>query len=509
MTGERRGFRSIRPRCRAICAAIALMVVAAAGHAQTSTIDSRRLERCTEVGNRISCRPTTIEAIDLQDPIVHIRTTVDIPEAVAGRQLPIAVTLVGAMSSEVHWNGVRIGSNGVVGADASTERPGSFRASIIVPRELVHVGENRVDVRMSSHHRWLPVEVPVQQIRVGLYEGRATGDLRTYWPALLTTGALILAALYFAVAAWVGRGRDRVDALVLTGVAVGTALQLLVETTRAFFDYPYPLHIARIAAIVVLAVVNSSLVTAYVARRFAPRSAMRICITVAAISMALAFTLPTFDIKAWGSLFWAGLVCLFCTMFARHRGDGRIGMVTSGLYLVMLLGGGSGALDRGYYLFMAVVLAGLVAEKVLELRRVHSGLATEKARNDALALRLESARASEKSFVAFKDGASVHRFAENDVVRIKAADDFCELTLTSRRPLLVGGSLKALAEVLPDRFVRVHKSHIVNLAHVVAMNPKPGGGHELLLSDQSSTPVGRTYRRNVMTRLQDTGEYKI
>lgn len=500
MNGERQRAPSFLGGCRVMWAAVLATMVAVSSSAQSPSIAIGPLQRCIALDGKLACRRIAIEQLDLHGPAVQVRQIVKVAPSIMASQLPLAVTLVGTMSAEVRWNGTLIGHNGVVGGDTASETPGRFHATFPVPHEIVILGRNVVDVRMSAHHRWLPVSMPVQQIGVGLYEGWSTGELRTYWPALLTAGALILAALYFGTTAVVGR--DRRNALILASAGTCAALQLVVETSRSFLDYPYTWHIARIAAIVLLAALTSALMAAYAARRYVPQSTRRIVSSSVVISIAATTLLPQFDAKAWACLFATGIICLLCAANARQRRDRRIGMIVASLFALMLLGWRGDALDRGYYLFIAALLATLVAEQVFGLRHLYSGLTTERERNESLSLRLTAAEAADTSIVSFRDGSAIHRVPEEDIVRITAADDFCELTLTNRRPLLVGGTLKALAASLPDQFLRVHKSYIVNLAHVAAVNPKPGGGYQLRFNDGSSTPIGRTYRDVVLARLQ-------
>ena len=458
------------------------------------------MERCATNGDGEDCRPVSIDQLDLADPIDHLRRTVLVPPAVAAARLPLAVTLVGTMSAEVRWNGTLIGRNGAVGPDRASETAGRFRATIPVPRQVVRPGRNVLDIRMSAHHRWLPIRRPVQQIGIGYYQGRSFRELRAYWPALLTAGALLLAMLYFGVVAVVGRGRR--DATILAGVSASAVAQLAIETGRSFVDYAYPWQIARLSAIVLFSAVTAALMCAYAARRFLPERAVLVSGSSLATSVAAIILLPSFDAKAWACLGMAGVVCLLCAASAaRRRRDGRIGAIVAILFASMLLAWKTDALDRGYYLFVAALLAGLVAEQVLGLRRIYSGYDAEREHGARLATRLRAAESADQSIVSIRDGSLIHRFPEEEIVRITAADDCCEVTLVNRSPLLVSGTMKALALSLPDRFLRVHKSHIVNLAHVAGVSPRAGGGHRLTLEDGGFVPVGRTYRELVLERL--------
>lgn len=487
-----------RPAVWRTVLALLLMVTAATSMAAGPSIGLGPLQVCGATG-AAACRPTEAGEIDLDDPVVHVRQQVDVPAAVAGSRLPLAVTLVGTMSSEVSWNGHVIASNGTVGPDADSEVPGLFHVVVPVPREAVRLGHNVLDIRMSAYHRW-PVRIPVQQIRVGFYAGPATGELGAYWPALLTAGALLLALLYFGTAPLPGHARR--DALILAGVAACATLQLAIETSRTFVDYAYPWHVARISAIMAVVAVTSALMALYAARRFSP-GRMRLAGGTSVVSSVLAIVvIQSFDAKAWICLLATSLICLGCAANARRRRDGRVAIVLAVLFGAILVWTSQDALDRGYYLFVAAVLGLVVAEQVVGQRRLQAGLAAERKRGDTLEARLAVAEASGDPIVTFRDGARVHRVPERDIVRITAADDFCEVVMTGRRPLLVGGTLKSLENLLPDRFLRVHKSHLVNLAHVAGVGPRPGGGHQISHDDGSFTPVGRTYREGLDARLE-------
>lgn len=450
-------------------------------------------------GEGFSCRSIEVGAIDLADPITHIRQTVDVPAAVAASRLPLAVTLVGTMSSEISWNGSIVGRNGVAGVDAAHETPGLFHVVVPVPREVVRVGLNVVDIRMSGHHRW-PVRIPVQQIGVGYYTGPASGEIGAYWPALLTAGALLLAAFYFSAAALLGHARR--DALLLGGVALSALLQLAIETSRSVVIYAYPVHVLRISAIVVMVSLTAALMVGYVACRFAPRRGRMAVAAVTSVSILAIVFVQSFDAKAWVVLFGAALICLACALHARRRRDGKVAIALAVLFGAMLVWTRQDALDHGYYLFLALILGALLIEQVVGQRRLHAGLTAERERANSLAESLATAGVGSASIISFRDGSRIHQVAEGEIIRITAADDFCEIVVKDRRPMLVGGTLKSLVASLPDRFLRIHKSHVVNMVHVTSIVPKSGGGHQVVHADGSTTPVGRTYRDVLVARFK-------
>ena len=86
------------------------------------------------------------------------------------------------------------------------------------------------------------------------------------------------------------------------------------------------------------------------------------------------------------------------------------------------------------------------------------------------------------------------------VLAVRGADDYTELVLDDGSTRLSDKTLAALERVLPARFVRVHRSWIVSLDRVRGWEPLPGGRAALDLG-HTTIPVGRSYHRETMRRL--------
>ena len=78
------------------------------------------------------------------------------------------------------------------------------------------------------------------------------------------------------------------------------------------------------------------------------------------------------------------------------------------------------------------------------------------------------------------------------VRRIQAAGKYSEIHLVDSQTRIHDKTLERLEAVLPDRFVRVHRSHIVNLDLAHRLSVRPGGQYRLELDDGQCVPVGRT-----------------
>jgi len=95
-----------------------------------------------------------------------------------------------------------------------------------------------------------------------------------------------------------------------------------------------------------------------------------------------------------------------------------------------------------------------------------------------------------------KTNGKLLRINFEDVLYIEALSTYVVL-VTSKQKHIVGGTLKNMEERLPFRhFVRVHRSYIVNLHRVEALEDN------MLKLNQYEVPVSRAYQEEVMQRLQ-------
>lgn len=93
--------------------------------------------------------------------------------------------------------------------------------------------------------------------------------------------------------------------------------------------------------------------------------------------------------------------------------------------------------------------------------------------------------------LAVRSAGRIDLAAFRDIVALSGADDYVEVVLADGRRLLHDASLRALEPRLPAGFVRVHRSHIVNSAHLKAIRTLPGRRRLLDMSGGTSVPVSR------------------
>lgn len=85
-----------------------------------------------------------------------------------------------------------------------------------------------------------------------------------------------------------------------------------------------------------------------------------------------------------------------------------------------------------------------------------------------------------------------------EIVRLKGNGNFTDLFLANGSKKMVCRFLKHFSEILPDPFIRVHKSHIINLYFVKAYNK---GGY-ITMNDDSEIEVSATYKEEFLRRFR-------
>lgn len=85
-----------------------------------------------------------------------------------------------------------------------------------------------------------------------------------------------------------------------------------------------------------------------------------------------------------------------------------------------------------------------------------------------------------------------------DIVRLKGNGNFTDLHLVDGSKKMVCRFLKHFSEILPFPFLRVHKSHIINVNFVKAYNK----GGFITLQDESEIEISSTYKDDFLSKFK-------
>mgnify|MGYP001385470547 CR=1 FL=1 len=419
-------------------------------------------------------------AIDPQGRALWLRSVVHRPTGDA----PTALYVFAAASSEVWFNGHRLGANGRPGGSKTTEAPGRYEASFPIPERMWRSEDNVVVIHMSSFHGVVRLDSPVAGIMVAPYP----------WPsrtvqvaiAFIAAGALFAAAFGFGVIYSLRRTGSSLALAVMAGVA---GLQAVLESLRALVPYAYPVHGLRLVGIWILAAAFAILLVAYVVSRFWPKARRPLIVLAVAAVAATGFT-PGFDLKTALALMVGLALSAVVAAVAVHRRmpGARLLLV----YLVAFIAIGvifpSWLVDLSHFLFALGLVLPLLMAEVVRLGR------DDQEREVAL-----TRAAARPNCLTVASSRGVERVPLSDIVAVVGADDYVELRLTNERRMLHAARLDRLEQDLPASFLRVHRSVIANLAHVRGFE-RDGGRGRLLMDEGAPLPISR----NRLATVRDT-----
>jgi two-component system LytT family response regulator len=103
--------------------------------------------------------------------------------------------------------------------------------------------------------------------------------------------------------------------------------------------------------------------------------------------------------------------------------------------------------------------------------------------------------------IVVKSGSRIIFLRKGLIEWVEAQGDYVKLHIGKESHML-RETMAALSERLdPNRFVRIHRSRIVNLDHVREIRPLWGGDYTVLLRDGTELTMSRTYRPNLQATL--------
>lgn len=114
-------------------------------------------------------------------------------------------------------------------------------------------------------------------------------------------------------------------------------------------------------------------------------------------------------------------------------------------------------------------------------------------------------RARDRDRFVVKHAGALRLVLTADIAWIEARGNYVHLHAPDG-PFLLRETLTALADTLPaSRFVRVHRSAIVALPEVAAVQRLASGEQELRLRDGRAVPLGRSFRDSFLARWRGEG----
>ena len=107
--------------------------------------------------------------------------------------------------------------------------------------------------------------------------------------------------------------------------------------------------------------------------------------------------------------------------------------------------------------------------------------------------------------IVVKDGTKVHIIPMDKLDYVEAQDDYIALRSEKKNYLKQQTISSIEAQLDPKRFVRIHRSYIVNLERIARIEPYTKDSRVAVLHDGSQLPVSRSGHAKLKTLLGDVG----
>src|SRR3954462_6930732 len=119
-------------------------------------------------------------------------------------------------------------------------------------------------------------------------------------------------------------------------------------------------------------------------------------------------------------------------------------------------------------------------------------------------LRALRAKNSPSQRLVIKSGSRMLFLHPEKIEWVEAEKDYVRLHM-GKESHLVRETMNSFEKKLEsDRFVRVHRSTIVNLDHVKEMKPLPSGEYDIVMRDGTPLRLSRGYRPRLLELLRDS-----
>lgn len=493
-----------------IAACLMSAITAAAQPSGLSFMDMKDIQICPVDAADLSpptfssknCHVVSLGDIDPQIQPLWVKVNVPLSSARGPNGEPLSLYISGKMSSRVYLNGDYVGDNGRAALDAKTEIPGRMDAEFFPPQDLFKQGNNDVVFLASSHHGVLHLRSPLHMVGIaptGLY---ASASLPRFVLPLLTFGLFLLGSLYFGIMALMGQSRPRY--LTLCAICFFAGGQLISESLRGILAYTYPIHDYRLIAIMLFSSAFGLSVAFHIFRTFMSKGLVVIMAGLIILSAAASVMFEGFDHKALAVMSAPLMASLIALAVWSHQRRPR-----AFLYFITLLTLTASIfifrglfLDSIFFLLLAVFLLLLFIEQAV----ISSQEARERRREQARANRLELALAEAEerraaNHINVKSAGKMERIATRHIVHCQGASGYSEIVMENGRSLLHSASLNDMEDALPATFLRVHRSHLINVIFVKSLRRDPAGTGILTLTQGSEIPVSRRIMPKVRQAL--------
>lgn len=450
--------------------------------------------------NRVDFSHAECRQIDLSDyvmsqPAVWLQFSFSELPVNSTIDSPLGLFISGNLNLDAYLNNQYIGSKGRPSPAAAEASVGPFDWVGFLDGRFLNEINNTLTLFVSSHANMIPGESHFNRFYVGEYDSTTRAYKNHYAVSLVPLGAMLI------VLAYVLRHRQLQAAsplstlpLILLVIAI---VQLLLEVSRGFYSYPYPLHLPRLFSIAACALLFGQCMLWYALTGFSKRL-KGLLVAACALSALLAqYVTPDYDDKAIVAIqlpAFAGFVLLGMVLTRKYRGFFWFRVTFIAMYLctlILTLASPADFLDT-YFYYVSVISLVLLTNLESDARQPSHAKPTERQPESDKTehQQVPTAALKEQDTIKIKSAGTVHLIPIRSVMFCKGAGDYVEL-VCKEKTLLYSGTLAQLQKSLPHGFLKVHRSFLVNTHYIQGIKRNPSGNGELQLTNDERVPVSR------------------
>ena len=470
------------------------------------------------------CTEQKLFEVDPQHNAMWLLLEFELTEAQLPSHTPLGLFVFGKAANRVWLNSTYLGNNGQPDID-KTEMPGKMDFVFYVPDETLFAGKNRLIMQLSGHHSLISLGAPMHLLAFFPYAetGQYVQSFTT--PGIALIGAFAVGVIYFLVLS-VSRNRGMDHNGEMSGIrhhfplfaamCLLAMLQLSAELSRSIINYSYPWQDIRLVSITACSYLFGVLLLVYNSLKVASKHALSWIVTGSLLTLVVVLFIPGFDSKTTAGILLPiliNLVQILWYLYKHQNNQLKRWFIGHLLIAVIIFISSSAFHEFVYFLIVALVLSGIFVQQAREYQAQQAELMTERSRSAKLEYRL--AQQSQQQTPARLEISSLGKtefIDSSNITYTKAAGDYVEIHLKDTSEKLYSGTLKQLEELLPDTFLRVHRSYLVNLECVTGLfNQKSEQKSQafLGLGAEIQVPVSRRLLPSVRDSLKTNNQQSL
>lgn len=423
------------------------------------------------------------------------------PALLAQRE-PIGLFIAAKASARIYLNGEELAENGAPAFARSMEQAGVLDFVYYIQSSELRTGPNRIAILMSGHHSLNGSTQSLLTLGFFPFERAPYHERGAAIFATLLLGVFLVTAVYASVLAFLGV--NRLETLALAGTSIFASGQVIAETVRSFWAYPYYVHDIRLFAIVFCGLGVGLTLVGHTLYQLENGRPCAVLIATLFVTLLGVFGVTGFDAKASMAILLPCLVAILVSLIGATLADYRR-LIYAAIFSVFTA---ANILDPGFFLdaaYFAILAAAIWILSAFQAVAFVNAI-KENERGDHARRRLEHLLARKSDLetppLLVRHSGRMERFPMDDIIALEAAGDYVNFHIESGRKVMANASLTALENELPDNFIRVHRSYLVNADKIVSLKRLPQGTGELVLVTSTTVPVSRRILPTLRKSLQ-------